>query len=166
MPLHRIYAPPGLFSKDEKRELVSSIADMYIGVGLPAFLVITLFCPIDGEEDFFIGKQSHAERAQSQGKPFVRVVSQHLARTVDGRERRLSLIQRLEDRFRGVFEAKNCEWEIHIEEPPADLWHLNGLSYPAPGTEAEAQWKAADKSVPYEGPTIADHLAQKYAASS
>lgn len=98
---------------DESAAIATSKNDDHsIGVGLPAFLVITLFCPIDGEEDFFIGKQSHAERAQSQGKPFVRVVSQHLARTVDGKERRLSLIQRLEDRFRGVFEAKNCEWEV------------------------------------------------------
>ncbi|KAJ9474821.1 hypothetical protein PHBOTO_004729 [Pseudozyma hubeiensis] len=158
MPLHRIYAPPGLFSREEKRELVNSIADMYISVGLPPFLVITLFCAIDGEEDFYIGKQSHAERAEQTGKPFVRIVSQHLARLATGKERRMSTIKRLEDRFRGVLEAKNCEWEIHIEEPPADLWHLAGLDYPAPGSEAEAKWKEANKAIPYEGPTMADHL--------
>ncbi|SPO29005.1 uncharacterized protein UTRI_04947_B [Ustilago trichophora] len=159
MPLHRIYTTPGFFTKEEKRELVNSIADMYISAGLPPFLVITLFCPIE-EDDFYIGKQTHAERGAEQGKPFVRIVSQHLARTAQGKERRMSVIQRLEDRFRGVLEAKNCEWEIHIEEPAADLWHLSGLNYPAPGTEAEAEWKAANKPVTYEGPTMADHLAK------
>lgn len=83
-----------------------------ISLGLPPFLIITLFVPIDAEEDFFIGKQSHAERAQDSGKPFVRVVSQHLARLSEGKERRMNTIQQLEDRFRGVLEAKNCEWEV------------------------------------------------------
>ena len=82
-----------------------------IKVGLPPFLVITLFCPIE-EDDFYIGKQTHAERAKEQGKPFVRIVSQHLARTAEGKERRMATIQRLEDRFRGMLEAKNCEWEV------------------------------------------------------
>ncbi|EST08932.1 putative oxalocrotonate tautomerase [Kalmanozyma brasiliensis GHG001] len=159
MPLHRIYAPAGLFSAQEKRQLANDLTDMYTAaVGLPPFLVITLFVPIDGEEDFFIGRQSHAEREKEQGKPFVRIVSQHLARTAIGKENRASMIKRLEDRFCGVLEAKNAEWEIHIEEPPADLWHLGGYDYPAPGTDAEKEWKAANKAIPYEGPTMADHL--------
>ncbi|GAC75673.1 uncharacterized conserved protein [Moesziomyces antarcticus T-34] len=158
MPLHRIYTPQGFFTKDEKRALVDSIASMYIG--LPAFLVITLFCPID-EDDFYIGKQNHSERASEQGKPFVRIVSQHLARTAEGKERRTRTIRSLEDRFRAVLEAKNCEWEIHIEEPAADLWRLSGHDYPAPGSQAESQWREANKAVQYQGPTMADHLAEK-----
>lgn len=84
-----------------------------VAAGLPSFLVIILFCPIE-EDDFYIGKQSHAERAKEQGKPFVRIVSQHLARAAEGREKRAGLIRRLEDRYRGVLEAKNCEWEVSI----------------------------------------------------
>lgn len=114
MPLHRIYAPAGLFSAQEKRQLANDLSDMYTAVGLPPFLVITLFVPIDAEEDFYIGRQSHAERQKEQGKPFVRIVSQHLARTAVGKERRASTIKRLEDRFRGVLEAKGCEWEVSI----------------------------------------------------
>lgn len=73
--------------------------------------MITLFCPID-EDDFYIGKQNLSERASEQGKPFVRIVSQHLARTAEGKERRTRTIRSLEDRFRAVLEAKNCEWEV------------------------------------------------------
>ncbi len=156
--------------------------------------MITLFCPID-DDDFYIGKQSHSERASEQGKPFVRIVSQHLARTAEGKERRTRTIRSLEDRFRAVLEAKNCEWEvsytglierqsslfqnsdfsrsldfiltrafstqIHIEEPAADLWRLSGHDYPAPGSQAESQWREVNKPVPYQGSTIADHLAEK-----
>ncbi|SNX86137.1 uncharacterized protein MEPE_04846 [Melanopsichium pennsylvanicum] len=162
MPLHRIYTVPGFFTKEEKRELVSSITDMYTKIGLAPFLVLTLFCPIE-EDDFYIGEQSYNERTAEQGKPFVRIVSQHLARTTNGKEQRMAIIRRLEDRFRVVLEAKNCEWEIHIEEPAADLWRLSGYDYPAPGTEAEAKWRAANKAVEYEGPTMADHLASRAA---
>ncbi|PWZ02448.1 hypothetical protein BCV70DRAFT_271 [Testicularia cyperi] len=157
MPLHRIYAPPDLFSKDEKREIVDSLVEHYTSRGLPAFLVITLFCPIDAE-DFFIGAQNHSERAQEKGKPFVRIVSQHLARTMNTKEIRQNGTNLLEARFRKVLERKGCEWEIHIEEPPADLWRLSGHAYPAPRTDAEAEWKKRNEPVAYEGPTMADYL--------
>lgn len=56
--------------------------------------------------------------------------------------------------------------QIHIEEPPADLWRLSGYEYPAPRTDAEAKWKEANHPVPYEGPTMADHLDQQQHKSS
>lgn len=88
-----------------------------IKVGLPPFLVITLFCPLE-EDDFYIGKQSYTERTSEQGKPFVRIVSQHLARTAEGKERRKATITRLEERFKAVLEAKNCDWEVSFAPLP------------------------------------------------
>ncbi|TKY89734.1 hypothetical protein EX895_001519 [Sporisorium graminicola] len=162
MPLHRIYTPKHFFTKEEKRELVESVTSLYVRMGLPPFLVNVLFIQLE-DDDFYIGMQAHSERAQEQGKKFVRIVSQHLARTSEGKERRMKTIESLEERFRTVLERKRCEWEIHIEEPPADLWHLSGFRYPAPGTSAEAEWVSANKAVAYEGSSMADHLAQKAA---
>lgn len=130
MPLHRIYAPKDFFSREEKKQLVNDIADMYIAVGLPPFLVITLFIPVDAEEDFYIGKQSHSERAKEQGKPFVRIVSQHLARTAEGKERRMTTIKKLEDRYRGVLEAKNCEWEVSTATTPRNTERHTDSCFP------------------------------------
>lgn len=79
--------------------------------GLPAFLVITLFLDVD-EDSYFIGFQTHSERSKEQGKPFVRIVSQHLARTMTSKEMRAKGIKGLEDTFRKVIEAKGCEWEV------------------------------------------------------
>lgn len=61
----------------------------------------------------------------------------------------------------GRSELRLSACQIHIEEPAADLWRLSGHAYPAPGTKAEAEWKAANKPVAYQGPTMADHLEQK-----
>nr|CDI54929.1 conserved hypothetical protein [Melanopsichium pennsylvanicum 4] len=83
------------------------------------------------KDDFYIGEQSYNERTAEQGKPFVRIVSQHLARTTNGKEQRMAIIRRLEDRFRVVLEAKNCEWEAQKPkqngELPTKLWSMKDL---------------------------------------
>lgn len=74
MPLHRFYAPPNLYSAEDKAKLAEAITDIYtkrIPAPLPAFYVVILFIDVK-QEDYFVG-----------GKPtkdFVRVVVHHLAR--------------------------------------------------------------------------------------
>jgi phenylpyruvate tautomerase PptA (4-oxalocrotonate tautomerase family) len=48
MPLHRIYAPPGLLSSEEKATISKELTKYYTQSGLPAFYVVVLF--IDVEE--------------------------------------------------------------------------------------------------------------------
>lgn len=55
--------------------------------------------------------------------------------------------------------------QLHIEEPPADLWLLSGLVPPAPGSEAEKQWKQTNAAQPYDttaNEDIADYFHRMY----
>ncbi|KAI9004940.1 putative oxalocrotonate tautomerase enzyme-domain-containing protein [Hyaloraphidium curvatum] len=156
-----IYAPATLFSPEEKRAIAKSLTAMYTSVGLPAFYVIVLFIPVEADS-FFIGNESHDERASRTGKPFVRIVSQHLARANRSEKDRQRSITALESRFKPFIADKGYEWELHIEEPTADLWRESGISPPAPRTPAEKLWVEKNEPSPYEGETMAEFFAREY----
>jgi len=114
-------------------------------------------------DDIYIGGLNHTERKQKMnGKPFVRIVSQHLARTATEPAQREDLMKRLDATLEEHIKSKGCEYEIHVEEPPADLWLMSGNVPPAPGSEAEKKWMELDKAEPYEGQTIAEYFQQTY----
>lgn len=72
MPLHRIYAATGTFSPPEKKAIAQSITNIYNSIPIPAFYTVVVFIDVD-EESIFVGGESNAR--------FVRIVSQHLARS-------------------------------------------------------------------------------------
>ncbi len=75
MPLHRIYTAKGVFSAEDKQAISERITKIYSI--LPKFYVVVVFLEVE-PESFYIGGQPNAR--------FVRVVSQHLARTqLEGR---------------------------------------------------------------------------------
>ena len=76
MPLHRIYCTKGIFTAAEKEAISQSITKCYSI--LPPFYVVVVFLEVE-PDNFYIGGERNAR--------FVRIVSQHFARTKsDGRE--------------------------------------------------------------------------------
>ena len=51
---------------------------------------------------------------------------------------------------------------MHIEEPPADMWLLNGMIPPAPKSDAEKRFAELDEAEPFKGQNIADYFQEKY----
>ena len=80
---------------------------------MPAFYVIVLFVDIE-KDNFFIGGLNHAEREAKTGKPFVRIVSQHIARSQVEAEARKRAVQRLDSTFK-VIKEKGYEYEVSCD---------------------------------------------------
>lgn len=136
MPLHRFYTAPGIFSAEDKEHISQRLTKYYTNVGLPAFYCVVIFLEVP-DDSILVG-----------GKPapkFVRVVSQHLARTMNGYEAKQRSVNALEEAFRPYVKDRGLDWEIHIEEVPRDTWHTNGIVPPMPGTDAEKEWVKANK---------------------
>ncbi|KXS21438.1 hypothetical protein M427DRAFT_151467 [Gonapodya prolifera JEL478] len=141
MPLHRIYSAPGFFTEEEKSKIAQNITKAYTSA-LPAFYVVVLFIDVP-ENSFFVGGKSMTR--------FVRIVTQHLARTFDSPKMRDKFIEYLERCYAPIIKAKGEDvgWELHIEETPRETWRENGIAPPLPRTEAEKEWKRLNRPVPY-----------------
>ncbi|KAG2176185.1 hypothetical protein INT43_005419 [Umbelopsis isabellina] len=140
MPLHRFYYAPGIFSAQDKKEIAQRITKIYTDFGLPAFYVDVIFLEVPVDSIYIGGEPA---------PKFVRVVSQHLARTMPTYERKQRAVNGLEEAFRPYVKDRGLDWEIHIEEVPRDTWHLNGLVPPMPNTDAEKEWFKENRAVPY-----------------
>jgi len=141
MPLHRFYYAQGLFSAQDKQEIAQRLTKIYTDYDLPAFYVDVFFIEVP-EDSVFIG-----------GKPapkFVRVVSQHLARTMNTYERKQEVLDGLEAAFGPYVKDRGVDWEIHIEEHERELWRTNGINPPLPNTDAEKLWVKENKAIPFE----------------
>ena len=80
----------------------------------------------------------------------VRLVGEHIARSFGGdKERMQGMMKRINGAVQEVLESKGAEWEAHIAETPYDLWTIQGMQPPVPGSEAEIMWKKENRPVPY-----------------
>lgn len=138
MPLWRIYHPERFFSGDEQTQLASSITELYTNF-LPAFYVDVLFIPL-AHTNIYIG-----------GKPrnnFVRFAGEHIARKFDGDKARMTaMVKRFNLAVTPLMKAKDADWEVHIAETPFELWSINGMQPPPPGSEQEESWRAHGRPV-------------------
>lgn len=64
------------------------------------------------EDSFFIGGEQWSKRKQSTGKPFVRILIQHLAVHQETAEARSATLKRIEGGYRPILEAKGFDWEV------------------------------------------------------
>ncbi|KAF8601370.1 hypothetical protein BDV93DRAFT_495739 [Ceratobasidium sp. AG-I] len=146
MPLHRIYTTSGQYTPAEKHSLSKAITSLY-NQYLPAFYVVVAFIdlPVDS---FYIGGEPNSK--------FVRINVQHLARHFAGVEEKLGFMRLYEEAIKEFTAGKGLDWELNIDEADPLTWHENGMAPPAPGTEAEAAWRASNKALPFEGPTFRD----------
>ena len=141
MPLWRIYHPTSLFTADEKSLIAKSITNLYTPL-LPAFYVNVLFLPYDPQDGMFIGGQPRDN--------FVRLVAEHIARNFDNKTERMNaFMQRVTAAVGDILKEKAMDWECHIAETPFDLWTIQGLKPPTPGSEEEEMWKREGKAIPF-----------------
>ncbi|KAG2187541.1 hypothetical protein INT44_005230 [Umbelopsis vinacea] len=141
MPLHRFYYAQGLFSAQDKQEIAQRITKIYTDANLPAFYVNVVFIEVLEDSIFISGKPA---------PKFVRLVSQHLARTMDSNERKQAVLDKLEAAFGPYVKDRGLDWEIHIEEHERDLWRTQGINPPMPNTNAEKLWVKENKAIPFE----------------
>ncbi|CAK0786534.1 hypothetical protein CVIRNUC_009747 [Coccomyxa viridis] len=138
MPLHRIYSVKGVFSPDDKKAIAEGITNVY--KVLPKFYVVVVFIDVD-KDSFYIGGKANDR--------FVRINTQHLARTNIGGEREKQVLDAIEAAFAPYVKDRGLDWEINIDQAERETWRENGLAPPMPGTDAEKHWAEVDKAVPF-----------------
>ncbi|CAE6443840.1 unnamed protein product [Rhizoctonia solani] len=150
--MHRIYTPAGLYSSEEKQALTKAITSGYVWKPtgeplLPPFYVVVLFIDLP-EDSFYVGGEKHNH--------FVRFNVQHLARHFKSKEERLKFMELYEEAIGPFTAGKGLDWEVNVDEADPAMWHENGMSPPAPNSEAELSWFYQNKATKFEGPAIKD----------
>ncbi len=143
MPLWTIYHTPNVFSDNEKSELAKSITEVYVTVGLPRFYVVTVFKEIE-PSDFYVGGE--------QTGTAVRIVVDHIARTLPDKAGRERITQYLGRVLAPHLDRADVHWEFHIDETSEELWMINGLVPPPMNSDAEREWARTNRSSPYPAP--------------
>lgn len=140
MPVWYISHSPNILSADEKQGLAKSITNIYVSNGLPAFYVQVHFVE-DATGSAFIGGEIHPK--------FAGITIYHLARAFKSDEIKERFHLRVNEVLSPVFEPKGMDWEYFITEASRDLWRINGLVPPTPGSEAEKEWVQVNRAVKY-----------------
>ncbi len=138
MPLWKIYHPEAAFSDDDKRAIAERLTGLYRD--LPPFYVGVVF-EVVAKTSFYIGGQPADD--------FVRIAVDHIARQInddDIRQQFLAAIGRL---LAPYIADRGLRWEIHIDETPFNLWAIQGLRPPVPGTPAGEVWRLDNKPSAY-----------------
>ncbi|KAI4913398.1 uncharacterized protein J4E92_009747 [Alternaria infectoria] len=156
MPLWIIYHPPNTFtSLPDKTALANEITKLYTIVGLPRFYVNVLFQPIQ-PESFFIGgvpRPSPNSEANKPGRdssvPMIRIKMEHLARQFTSIEHKHRFMDAVDKALKPFIADKGYDWEYSCEDVDRDLWKVNGMVPPMPGTEAEKEWAEKNVAVPF-----------------
>ncbi|WP_199554343.1 tautomerase family protein [Sandaracinobacteroides hominis] len=136
MPLWTVYHSPGVFSDADKAALAEAITDIY-GRVMPRFYVGIVYREV-APQDMYIG-----------GKPagrFVRFVMEHIAREFPNLEASRRFIDRVNQVIAPYVAERGCDWELHIDETPFDLWSINGHYPPRGGTPDEARWISENRA--------------------
>lgn len=136
MPVWDFKLSPNVLSPVEKAHLAQIITQLYVSHGLPAFYVqVHFFEEVPGTT--FIGGRPHPN--------FAAVTILHLARAFTGDEAKQRFLTAVDHILNPIFEPKGADWEYFVLEGSRDLWKMNGLVPPNPGSEEEKEWARANK---------------------
>ena len=102
--------------------------------------MVTLFHEVD-RGSFYVGGEPADD--------VVRVAIDIFARDVDDPARRESFRHRIGAVITPFATAKGLRWEFHVDQTPRDLWMINGLVPPPPGSDAERLWANENRAIPY-----------------
>lgn len=145
MPLWRIFSNPSTFSPATKSLLSKAITALYTdpaGAALPAFYVNVLFIPL-ADSDFYIGGESRSN--------FVRIVVEQIAlRMPNDINFKRHWLDSINDALKPFIADQCLDWELHIVETERDLWRVQGIDPPLPGTEAHKIWATGNRPVPLD----------------
>ncbi|KAJ5456596.1 hypothetical protein N7530_011870 [Penicillium desertorum] len=126
MPTWDIKHSPNTITAAEKEQLAKSITSLYVSHGLSAFYVQVHF---------------------SEDIPGTAFVGANLMPTLQGDEAKRRFLADVDEILNPVFEPKGMDWEYFIAEASRDLWKMNGLVPPEPGSEGEKKWAELNKAV-------------------
>ncbi|KAF7976108.1 hypothetical protein HWV62_7537 [Athelia sp. TMB] len=138
MPLHRLYAPVGLYSDQDRKDIAAAITEVY--KILPRFYVVVLFIDLPATHYFVSGKNEDK---------FLRIGVEHLARYFGDDETKRKFLDVYETALKPWTKDRGIDWEVQIAQEDRALWNENGMSPPLPNTEDEALWRELNKAVPY-----------------
>ena len=145
MPLWRVFCNPSTFTSTTKSEISKAITALYTdpaASALPAFYVNVLFIPL-ADSDFYIGGEPRSN--------FVRIVIEQIARRMPPNvEYKRKWLNGINHALKPFIADQGLDWELHIVETERDLWRVQGIDPPLPGTEAEKTWVKANKPIPFD----------------
>jgi phenylpyruvate tautomerase PptA (4-oxalocrotonate tautomerase family) len=140
VPLWKVYAPAGAYSEEDKRAISETITSVYAQIPIPKFYVVTVFEEV-ADGDLFVGGVKHSR--------FVRFRVDHMARTLAGPILREWWVRTVDKTLRPWVADRGFDWEITIDESPADLWSLQGEIPPPFESIAEKRWVAENRASNY-----------------
>jgi hypothetical protein len=141
MPVWYIKHSPNTITPTEKEQLAKSITNLYGSYGLPAFYV---------QSHLYRGCPWYSFRWGEVHPNFAAVTIYHIARAFQSDEAKQRFLSGVDNILDPVFESKGMEWEYFIAEASRDLWKMNGLVPPQPGSEGEKKWAQLNKAVKLE----------------
>ncbi|MGK4578734.1 tautomerase family protein [Kitasatospora sp. HPMI-4] len=140
MPLWHVYHPPGAYTPGQKQQLSTDITQFYTSFGLPPFYVMVLFHGV-AADSFHVGGEPNGAA--------VRIVVEHIARHTEDPRLRKRTREALATLLAPHTAERGLYCEFHIDETPRDLWMIDGLTPPPPGSDAEQQWARDNRPTPY-----------------
>lgn len=141
MPLWKIYHPENAFTNEDKQAIAQRITGIY--GDLPRFYVGVVFEAV-ARNSYFIGGQPTDD--------FVRISVDHIARQIQDEETRLRFLGAV-TRLLGPYIAdRGLRWEMHVDETPFQLWTIQGLRPPVPGTPQGEKWRLDNRPSAFDGP--------------
>lgn len=142
MTCWEIFAPENTFSEKDKQQLSEAITSIYVDyVGLPEFYVVVIFHEKPGHSIYVGGKSNNS---------FVRIRIDHCSRHLDTPEARAACMAVIEKKLAPLIKERGLAWEVHIDETPMDLWRVQGMVPPLPGSDMEKAWAKENRPIPYE----------------
>jgi phenylpyruvate tautomerase PptA (4-oxalocrotonate tautomerase family) len=140
MPLWKIYHPVGAYDAVDKQEFSTAITSIYEVIPIPKFYVVVLFEEV-AADNVFVGGSSHNK--------FIRICIDQMARTLPGAVVREWWVHHLDEVIKPWVGARGYDWEFTINEPPFDLWSLQGFAPPPFESHGEKRWVAENKATSY-----------------
>lgn len=140
MPLWKIYHPVGAYTPEDKHQFAETITNLYAQVPIPRFYVVTIFEEV-AADSFYVSGKSHGK--------FVRLKIDHMARTLPTKAIRDWWIRSADNLIVPWVKDRGYDWEITIDELPADLWSLQGETPPPFESVGEKRWIEENKASPY-----------------
>jgi phenylpyruvate tautomerase PptA (4-oxalocrotonate tautomerase family) len=140
MPLWQVFHPVDAYTAEDKKALANRITDAYAKIPLPRFYVVTVFHAMPADS-LYVGGEPRSN--------FVRFKVDQMARTMIGQIHRAWWMRRVEDIIAPFVKERGFDSEVQIDEPPADLWTINGYFPPPFESIAEKRWVSENRTSPY-----------------
>jgi phenylpyruvate tautomerase PptA (4-oxalocrotonate tautomerase family) len=142
MTCWEIFVPENAYTEKDKEQLSEAITSIYVDYArLPEFYIVVIFQEKPAQSIYVGGKAANN---------FVRIRIDHFSRQLDTAEERAACMAVIEEKLAPLVKERGFDWEIHIDETPMDLWRIQGLVPPLPGSEMEQAWAKQNRPIPYE----------------